>query len=347
MYKYLPSKKFSLILLSIIVALGIIYGFSLFKKPKTISLSNTKTENQASAPAFLNLDSDNDGLKDWEEALWKTDPQKADSDGDGTVDGEEVRLDRDPTKQNINPAGQEPSDKIAEEIIAIRDEAQANFEELTVTEKVSRELFAQYIMAKKINPTLSTNDIENIVTMALSYVPEINFKIYTRKDIVINPLKDNETLRNYSNQIGKIILDNVKVPTEGVDTIISDAANTQNDQTLIEDTKKIFERFTPLVEKNQKIVADLLKIPVPEIFLTEHLSLLNSFQEIYESLNLMKNSANDIIILIMLKNNYYLSAQKLSNSLIKLMQKFYTVGIVFPDASDYGYQLFNVIMLRE
>ncbi len=51
-------------------------------------------------------DSDNDGLKDWEEALWKTDPQNQDSDGDGTPDGKEVAEGR-------NPAVPGPDDSLS------------------------------------------------------------------------------------------------------------------------------------------------------------------------------------------------------------------------------------------
>jgi hypothetical protein len=36
------------------------------------------------------IDTDQDGLKDWEEVLWGTDPSKADSDGDGVGDKEFV-----------------------------------------------------------------------------------------------------------------------------------------------------------------------------------------------------------------------------------------------------------------
>lgn len=48
--------------------------------------------------AAVSKDSDGDGLKDWEESVWRTDPRKADSDGDGTPDGEEVAQNRDPAK---------------------------------------------------------------------------------------------------------------------------------------------------------------------------------------------------------------------------------------------------------
>ncbi len=44
-------------------------------------------------------DTDKDGLKDWEEALWKTDPSNPDTDGDGSSDGEEVQGDRNPIRK--------------------------------------------------------------------------------------------------------------------------------------------------------------------------------------------------------------------------------------------------------
>ncbi|MBI2640851.1 MAG: hypothetical protein HYW91_03145 [Candidatus Sungbacteria bacterium] len=44
----------------------------------------------------LNQDTDNDGLKDWEEAIFRTDLKNPDTDGDGTKDGDEIGLRRDP-----------------------------------------------------------------------------------------------------------------------------------------------------------------------------------------------------------------------------------------------------------
>lgn len=68
-------------------------------------------------PDDKNKDSDNDGLMDWQETTWQTDPCKPDTDGDGYLDGEEVASgynptmaapndelpDRDPTKPRSVP----------------------------------------------------------------------------------------------------------------------------------------------------------------------------------------------------------------------------------------------------
>jgi hypothetical protein len=50
-------------------------------------------------------DSDNDGLRDWEEELFHTDPRNPDTDGDGYLDGEEV-------DSGYNPLIKSPGDKL-------------------------------------------------------------------------------------------------------------------------------------------------------------------------------------------------------------------------------------------
>src|SRR3989344_2433154 len=44
------------------------------------------------------IDTDKDGLRDWEEVLWHSNPNIADTDKDGTPDGAEVMTQRDPNK---------------------------------------------------------------------------------------------------------------------------------------------------------------------------------------------------------------------------------------------------------
>ena len=57
-------------------------------------------------PKDKSKDSDSDGLADWQEVTWKTDPCRPDTDGDGYFDGEEVSSGYNPTK----PA---PNDELA------------------------------------------------------------------------------------------------------------------------------------------------------------------------------------------------------------------------------------------
>jgi len=88
MQKYLPSKQF---VKTIGIALGLaLLVFTIGKIfNKKVVWENSSKEDQAKvneSEDFFSKDTDGDGLKDWEEALWATDPSLKDTDGDGIDD---------------------------------------------------------------------------------------------------------------------------------------------------------------------------------------------------------------------------------------------------------------------
>ncbi len=81
----------------LVVGGGVIFLWTLGNK--------TLQDQELAAQGFKKIDqpdSDGDGLADWEEELWETDPQKSDTDGDGTSDGEEIKARRDPRRAGPN-----------------------------------------------------------------------------------------------------------------------------------------------------------------------------------------------------------------------------------------------------
>jgi hypothetical protein len=111
----LPSKKIVLIFVACAAAVG---GVFFAVRSSENPASNQDVLKQAAldvieSSANDTVDSDNDGLKDWEETLWGTDPHKADTDGDGTPDGQEVKDGRNPLKANTAPNSQPPNDLVS------------------------------------------------------------------------------------------------------------------------------------------------------------------------------------------------------------------------------------------
>ena len=86
----------------------------------------------------LDIDSDADGLKDWEETLWKLDPKNPDTDGNGIPDAEEVKK----KMAEIDSKGEMESsgDGAAESESYTTD---------TETDVLSKKLFAEYINLKQ------------------------------------------------------------------------------------------------------------------------------------------------------------------------------------------------------
>lgn len=91
--KFLETAAAALILLALIVG-----GFAAARKTAREPQNSPHTEDRPRDSDFgLALgDRDQDGLFDWEEALWGTDPDKRDTDGDGVSDGEETKSGRSP-----------------------------------------------------------------------------------------------------------------------------------------------------------------------------------------------------------------------------------------------------------
>lgn len=94
------------IVVPVVLLLGIFIGGVVVLRTKGIG-AQVLTEGKkvlfpiASEP---DADPDNDGLKNWQEDIYHTDPRNPDSDGDGYLDGEEVASGYDPTIKAPNDA---------------------------------------------------------------------------------------------------------------------------------------------------------------------------------------------------------------------------------------------------
>lgn len=103
--KKISLKKLPIVpvLVAIFLAIGLILFISAYSKRGAFSQFNLWGGNEQIIES-QNKDTDNDGLKDWEEELYKTDPNNPDTDGDGYPDGEEIN-------SGHNPLIKAPGDK--------------------------------------------------------------------------------------------------------------------------------------------------------------------------------------------------------------------------------------------
>lgn len=110
----LKMKKINLLVAILVLLFGIAIGSYFVLKGQVgsgdISQQINYLLNKVGPGSEKNLDSDNDGLKDWEEKVYGADPKNPDTDSDGYLDGEEVMAGYDPTKKSPNDelAGKNP-----------------------------------------------------------------------------------------------------------------------------------------------------------------------------------------------------------------------------------------------
>lgn len=321
--KFLPSKKFVYTIASIIVALLIILGVQSLvdrqSKGNNLDNSNKNLATDTKLQEFLAIDSDSDGLKDWEEALWKTDPKKADTDGDGTNDGDEAKYNRDPLKKA-------PGDEIDPKIIAENKKEEEEFAKLNATEQFSRIFFSQYIDAKNSigGQSLTSTEKQAILNNMITGLNKTSVTIKYRVEDLGTFNSENATnIKDYGNKFGLIILE--KFSNYAGKELLYMAQATANED---EETLTVLELI--IKEYNDTIVS-LASLPVPQKAVLTHVNILNSLENMKISIEGMKKIFTDPATAIISLSQYQASANSLFRNLESLQNYFNVNKVTFND----------------
>jgi len=280
--KYLPSRKF-IISLSVVFALLIIILVVRYigsEKGKTLVVSDNTELNIQNIKDFKEVDTDKDGLPDWEEVLWKTDPKKSDTDGDGTPDGEEITLGRNPLVANTAGVGKEPNDKIDPKIIAENAKDEADWNSLNESQKFSRLLFSDYIATQPADGTaLSSEEVNQLAVNSVANLPTIQLE---QKYIIENiKVIDNPTatdISNYSSKINTAINNQTKNNAFKEISIVNNYLS-KNDPQILLGIDKIITSY-------QKSAEEIINIKTPKEMADNQLIIANS---LYNLSSLAKN----------------------------------------------------------
>ncbi len=332
----MPSKKIIILILVALVLVGITFGVLKHYSPDTYvapSANIIKNQPEVIAAQLNEIDSDKDGLKDWEEVLWKTDPHKADTDNDGTPDGQEVKDGRDPTM-----AG--PNDKIKQETIDKKISSSANadvtFDPNNLTDSAARDLFTKYMTVKQSGAPLSA-DLKNAMVegvMKTATSKNLTMKIYSATDIHVIGDSSESALRNYANTAGESMKKSY-VSGDSELTILSNTVSNNDNSQL--------EKLTPIIKGYKQSLKDLLAIPVPARLLSIHLQMINSISEVETKIEAFQYFTTDPIRAGMGISTYEASVNKMADA-FKAVADFYAQqGITFT-VNESGYVLTNTGM---
>ncbi|MFH1608916.1 MAG: hypothetical protein ABH951_02800 [Patescibacteria group bacterium] len=287
--KYLPSKKFSYLLLSF-VGLGIIiFLVSTLLFGKSNFMSDKKKANlsaqKMTISELLQKDSDGDGVMNWEEGLWGTDPYNTMT-FDGIPDKEYIGARREALK---TPGGSGSS------------------EELNETTKFAQQFFASLAALKQSG----NYDEDTIKNMSASLGREITnpmmINIYNSQDLKINPNDSLETQEDYYIKAANLfeiykekgIGDELVI----VSTIVASGTTDPESE----------NKLSSIADAYQEYAQKMLITPVPESLKSHHLNIINNSNNTGISVKNMAEITGDPIIGLSGVAQY----QKYSEDLIK------------------------------
>lgn len=274
-------------------------------------------------------DSDNDGLKDWEETLWKTDPKNSDTDGDGTPDGQEVNLGRDPLKPG-------PDDKLETPKLFSEENFYGGTGGLTKTDVLARDFLSQYLSAKALRGgELDESTKENLINSLNSNVNlSISSRIHTLSDLKISSDNSKEAIRNYGNQLGAIIK-KYSEPAPEMELIVFKRAIESDDQTELKKLDKNINAYDSMTK-------EFVNLTVPSSAQEIHLNLVNSFSNIKEIISNLQSFFQDPVEGLAALNQYQDAGKAMSNTLTALDNYFRDNGVFF-SKDDPGYIINQIL----
>lgn len=273
--------------------------------------------------AVSDIDSDGDGLKDWEERLWRTDSNHPDTDGDGTSDGDEVVAERDPAV-----AG--PNDSLKEVILSRNRGIRAITEDrsLNVSEAISRAIFSSYL-STKTNTGASANEAEALAILLAEKLPES--KNYTLSSLNISSANTKEAYKLYGNSLAGA-LQSGDTGLESELTIFARAVETKD--------KRELQKLDVVISNLEGIIAGALRAPVPAASAQLHLSLVNYFEAVKYDLGGMKLIFDDPTLAFLALNSYKTDTQKLLENLEAIRKVVQESGANF-GPKEAGYNTFG------
>lgn len=315
------NKKFILkiSLIAIITVAGFWFVFK--KSVKKEIVYQKKSELAEKRNEFLNKDTDNDGLKDWEENLYGTDLDNKDTDNDKTSDFEEIKLNRNPLKPF-------PNDNLPKNIYANATSSETP----TLTQKIGREFLTQYFSVKgdeKLTQTERLNLINSLLTNINSDTGRIKYEI---GDISVSNDNSEIKIKNYINGFARTIKP-IELIQENELQILAKILS--NEEEELSDKIKSLKTSRLIYEKT---VRDLTSLSVPSNYKYIHLDFLNFFNNTAISVSKLEMVYEDPAKSMIGLKEYAAEAEKITTIFKTFKNQTIKDRIIFSEKED-GYIL--------
>ena len=258
-----------------------------------------------SVGALLAKDTDGDGVFDWEEGLWGTDPLKPDTDGDGESDQNQIAK-----MKAERVAGAEASGEIS----------YAEEGSLTQTDKFARELFTTVVALSQAGDVDDGTVADITASLATQIQNPAQRKVFTSADLKIISDNSTQSFMNYSNDTDKIFVGKYPFDEKVADILIkfSEGEGEGDAAVLVE--------LDPIIKNLAGMVTGMTTINIPSEIATYHLAVTNSLEKIYENLSDIRLIDSDPVLSIGAISTYSDNLEALDTSIVAelkaIMDKF-------------------------
>ncbi len=181
----MPSKKFLYFIVPVAVVIPLLA--LLYTLPKEDPFESRRSVDLSVLNIVDEVDSDGDGLMDWEEVLWGLDPNNPQSNPQGISDGEYI--------ENLAQNNQQAPGTRGNELFSDRTG--------NTTDDLGRDLFAEYLSLKRegsVNPFMINQVADRL---SAEYVPQVSISQVSPEELRV--VEDSDVvLRSFGNSVASI-----------------------------------------------------------------------------------------------------------------------------------------------
>jgi hypothetical protein len=309
------STKAGSITIAVAFAVIVITGAWFLSKPGGASLANAEST-EALLKSYAIQDTDGDGLPDWEESLYGTDPKKADTDGDGVGDAQAVKE----GLVKLSVSAQAPAAPGPSLAAGIPGTTAASS---TLTDQFSQIFFNNYIQSR--GDSVPTQDeMQTFVENAVTSLEQSQQRpdAYTASDIKVSG-QGADALAAYAAAVETAFSTNSPDLPYSELTYFTDAAQ-KNDAKAAANINLISKGYADTA-------AAITKIPVPSEAAAADLGLVNAMARLSDTIADLGSVQSDPIRAMLGLEEYNTDGPALVAALTAVGQVFSTAGVSIPE----------------
>ena len=252
----------------------------------------------------LSRDTDKDGILDWEEGLWGTDPTKKDTNDDGVSDKEEIgRMKAERAATSGEPASADSSGEASEE-------------NLTQTDKFARELFST-VAALSQSGEIDDNTVAQITDSLASQIQNpVQRKVYTMADLKVTQDNSTQAFQKYSDDTDKIFIGRYPFDEKVADILQRFSEGGEDGDAAV------LSELDPIIKNLKEMVDGMTTVNVPSEISNFHLAITNNLEKVFENLSDIRTLDSDPVLSMGAINTYPDNLAALNESVIAELKAF-------------------------
>jgi hypothetical protein len=296
-----------------LVALSFVFTSPSFL-PKTKSVNAEDTEKLLRA--YTQKDTDSDGLPDWQEALYGTDPNKKISTKFGVSDGEAASkgLLTPQTLASLIPKESEVTAESALATIPGTDPAPGS-----VTEQFSKEFLKSYVAQSNGTPMGPEAQQKIIDKLLLDFGARTAAVLDSTYTLISLHTSVGVSLLDYAGSVEKILTTHDIPADAGKPIPLMEALIQKNDASAKEKLLTISDTY-------RAISNDLVALSIPPSLSAAHLALVQSFDSLARSTKIIANFEKDPLAVLGAVSVFKSSSVKLGSSVVEIGTKILSQG---------------------